>query len=192
MNIHPSDGNNLGWGPVNGTGGWPTSGSSLGTPGSAFGADFVDSDVWASASNFVAVVRHSNGVCSAVKVWKLSSQTTSMFDYFRDGSPHQNEAVSYGGPVYSVTANTTTDEPIFGEAASDGELVFNWRNEGQGAARITVSSGLGLGNMANVTGNSSSETEQWGPSHGWHDAASHTLGTQHHHDMTIPPHSTTM
>ena len=154
MNINPSDGHAFGWGPIDGADGWPVDGAALGTASTAFSADFVDSDAWASRPNYIAIVRHANGVCDAAKVWRFATPGYSMYDYFRDDetSPHQRVTVTVGGPLQSVAHTAIASDPIFGDAVEDGDLVFNWWHSNNGV-RIAVTGGHHNGTLSAVGAN---------------------------------------
>ena len=62
MNIHASDGHNFGWGA------WDPA-TAVGTAANALSADYLDATVWDAGANYIAIVRHNNGVCEASKVW---------------------------------------------------------------------------------------------------------------------------
>ena len=189
MNINPSDGHNFGWGAVSGAGGWPVDGAALGTDSTAFTADFVDADVWASASNSIAIVRHTNGICDAAKVWRFATPGQSMYDYFQatETSPHQRATVTVGGPLHSVAHTAIALDPIFGDAVEDGDLVFNWWHANNGV-RIAVTGGHhsgtlsgegdndddthGLGNEFGAGTNSGGQARNQGSAQWWHDVSS--------------------
>eukprot|EP00290_Baffinella_frigidus_P044622 CAMPEP_0180297706 /NCGR_PEP_ID=MMETSP0988-20121125/20700_1 /TAXON_ID=697907 /ORGANISM="non described non described, Strain CCMP2293" /LENGTH=309 /DNA_ID=CAMNT_0022276419 /DNA_START=82 /DNA_END=1012 /DNA_ORIENTATION=- len=101
-------------------------------------ADFVDAAVWALQTKSIAIMRHQNGVCEAVKVWRFK-QDTSMAQRFdlSDASTLRSN-VTAGGHIYSeveADLNGLAVDPIFGVG---GDLMFNWKYYNNGA-RIVMS-----------------------------------------------------
>jgi hypothetical protein len=136
MNINPSDRHNFGWGSVDGEGGWPVDGNSVGFAQHAFTNDYMDSAAWHQPANFVAIVRHEYGQCNAARVWQLQDSDVSLFDYFKDGNSYPRAQVTTGGPVKTVIHRQIPEDPIFG---AEGDLVFNWFFANNGA-RIALTS----------------------------------------------------
>mmetsp|Transcript_10448 Transcript_10448/g.25459 ORF Transcript_10448/g.25459 Transcript_10448/m.25459 type:complete len:219 (+) Transcript_10448:374-1030(+) len=134
MNIHPSDGRVRGWDSPE----WTGTGN-VGTAGvNDLTADFVDAAVWALQTKSIAIMRHQNGVCEAVKVWRFK-QDTSMAQRFdlSDASTLRSN-VTAGGHIYSeveADLNGLAVDPIFGVG---GDLMFNWKYYNNGA-RIVMS-----------------------------------------------------
>ena len=178
MNINPSDGHNLGYGsPL-----WGNT-KSIGSEDKAFSKDFKSQAAWEEDANYIAIARHQNGICDAVKVWKFKKHG-SMYSKLKNTNPGRFIATT-GGTVYSSIpvslANKATD-PIFG---STGDLAFNWWYSNNGA-RIAVDGvgkngnpGVrlscsncntddvhGLGNEFGANTQSGKGSGQW-----WHDVA---------------------
>ena len=122
MNIHPSDGEDFGWCK------WPMDGAARGS--SPLGGDYVDATNYARPADYIAVARHTDGACSASRVWRLKVAGTSLYDVFKSDSTYQRAELTEGGVVSQVVHNTsgvqgsaTPDDPIFGCA---GDIVVNW------------------------------------------------------------------
>ena len=181
MNIHASDGNNLGWGSDL----WD-SGAGFGDSGTALQSDYVGADAWNMAARYIAIARHQDGQCEAVSVWPLVENDKSMKEYF-DLSITDRIIGTDGGYIYqyiSPVMAEANNDPIFGE---DGDLAFNWwyGNNGtrialeEGYARAGHGPGLpgetrnnddfhGLGNelAANPSASNGGESLSY-----WHDVA---------------------
>lgn len=133
-NINPCDGHNMGYG-----GPW-ASGTSVGTPDTCLSEDYVNSDVMKKTAGYVAIARHSNGLCEMTKTWKLSDQTKSLFDYFSTLSGRLCVTGDCGPTdqhIHQDVSDTATglgQDPIFG---ADGGLAFNWWYSNNGV-RIVV------------------------------------------------------
>ena len=50
--------------------GWAT-GEDIGSEEGALKADYLNSEVWEEPANYIAIVRHQQGVVDAVKVWQF-------------------------------------------------------------------------------------------------------------------------
>jgi hypothetical protein len=180
-NVNPSDGHNFGWGRVGEATGWPVDGASVGSSGNAFTADYMASSVWGMAANWIAIARHTNGVCNAAKAWRFSTPGHSLETYFADHSPgnaHQRVQVTSGGPAY-VAASASANDPLLG---NDGDLVFNWWYANNGARIASTAGHLsdasvndddthGLGNEFGADTNSGGVASATGSSAWWHDAS---------------------
>ena len=103
---------------------------SIGTPTSAFIADFIDSKVRLMPARYIAIVRHSVGKGNAVKVWKLKDPTKNLLELFQTS---ENTATT--DEVYSHKTTSFANDPIF---SVNGNLIFNWRISDNGI-RLTTS-----------------------------------------------------
>ncbi|KAL5247273.1 hypothetical protein ACHWQZ_G019215 [Mnemiopsis leidyi] len=135
MNINPSDGHIFGY-----TVGWHT-GDQIGGPNEALIQDFLDSRVWSSPANYIAIVRHQGGVIDAFKVFKFKDGGPSLLNRFGlSNMDPGRQVVTEGGPIQQSIAadalNIDTD-PIF---AVGGDLAFNWIYSNNGN-RITLTGG---------------------------------------------------
>ena len=157
MNINPADGHIFGY-----TVGWAT-GVDIGSADEALTKDYLSANVWVKPANYIAIVRHQEGVVDAVKVFKFKTSAESLGTRF--GLPRMNpgrQIVTSGGPIQesvSATAKNLADDPIF---SVGGDLAFNWAYSDNGC-RIALTGGYlsaadvnddnthGLGNDFHVT-----------------------------------------
>jgi len=120
ININPEDGHNFGffasaWDDEN----------DVGNSTTAFSADYKSYDVALETANFIAIVRHQDGVCEAARVWEFLAVGKTLHEYMnikktlRLVATYGNYTSTY---ISSGMANKDKD-PIF---AVDGALVFNW------------------------------------------------------------------
>jgi len=120
LNIHGADGHNFGYGAE----AWEDD-SDVGTDATAFVADYKNYDVTLETANFIAIVRHHNGMCEAARVWEFLAWGKTLQNYFDSGTSsrliatHYNYTSSY---ISSTMVHKDLD-PIFAE---DGALTFNW------------------------------------------------------------------
>ncbi|KAL5265612.1 hypothetical protein ACHWQZ_G006359 [Mnemiopsis leidyi] len=135
MNINPSDGHIFGY-----TVGWST-GAQIGEPDKALTKDYLDSRVWSSPANYIAIVRHQEGVIDAFKVFKFKDGEPSLLTRFGlDNMNPGRQVVTEGGPIQESIADyaqNIDDDPIF---AVGGDLAFNWIYSNNGN-RITLTGG---------------------------------------------------
>lgn len=97
----------------------------VGTSASAFTADYKSLNVTHEIANFIAIVRHQDGVCEAVKVWEFLTQGNKLRSYL-DSKKTKSSVATYNN-IYTYTSPSMLDrkkDPIF---AVDGALTFNWR-----------------------------------------------------------------
>jgi len=120
FNIHPSDGHNFGYG----SDAWDNE-KDLGTVKTAFGADYKNYDVTNKVANFIAIVRHQNGVCEAARVWEFKHVGKPLRDYLdvKKSSRHMATKAHYLSNYTPNDMKNKKTDPIF---AVDGGLVFNW------------------------------------------------------------------
>jgi hypothetical protein len=122
----PQDGHHFGCGQESNHRGWPSDHVGVGTDDHALTADYMDSTVWDTAANFIAIVRHTDGVCNAAKVWRYSDPGHSLGDYFDDTNPLASRTtVTAGGELFSVDTNPQANDPIFSPSLSGSDLIFN-------------------------------------------------------------------
>ena len=167
MNINPADGHIFGY-----TNGWAT-GVDIGSADEALTKDYLSANVWVKPANYIAIVRHQEGVVDAVKVFKFKTSADSLRTRF--GLPNMNpgrQIVSSGGPIQesvSATAENLADDPIF---SVGGDLAFNWAYSDNGC-RIALTGG----HLSDASVN---------------DDNTHGLGNDFHvNPLTNTPHSTT-
>jgi len=120
FNIHGSDGHNFGYGADD----WDNN-KDVGTANNAFKADYKKYDVTTKIANFIAIVRHQNGVCEAARVWKFLSAGKTLQNYLDTDSTSRLMATK-DTHIYSYISPTMKykdQDPIF---SVSGGLVFNW------------------------------------------------------------------
>jgi len=131
LNINPDDGHNFGYGAS----AWDDE-KDVGNKSTAFTADYKSYDVALETANFIAIVRHQDGVCDAAKVWEFLAVGKTLHEYMNIKKTSRLVATSNSTYTYISPnmANKDTD-PIF---AVDGALVFNWWH-GNDGTRISIS-----------------------------------------------------
>lgn len=135
MNINPADGHIFGY-----TVGW-TSGNDIGSSDEALTKDYLNANAWASLANYIAIVRHQEGVVDAVKVFRFKVLGESLSTRF--GLKNMNpgrQIATLGGPIQESIADDAEnleDDPIF---SVGGDLAFNWRYTDNGC-RIALTGG---------------------------------------------------
>lgn len=170
LNINPDDGHNFGWGAS----AWDDT-KDVGSSATAFTADYKSYDVALETANYIAIIRHQDGVCEAARVWKFLAVGKTLHEYMniqKNGrlvATEENCTSSYISPTM---ANKDKD-PIF---ALEGALVFNWWHSNDGAriansnahcktglpgSTVNTNSFYGLGNdisSSNIQGGVGSST----------------------------------
>jgi len=119
LNINPDDGHNFGYGAS----AWDDE-NDVGNNSAAFTADYKSYDVALETANFIAIVRHQDGVCDAARVWEFLAVGKTLHEYM-DIKKTSRLVATYSSTYTYISpnmANKDTD-PIF---AVDGALVFNW------------------------------------------------------------------
>jgi len=120
FNIHASDGHNFGYSSDE----WEDN-STVGTDTTAFNADYKSFDVTLEKANFIAIARHQNGKCEAVRVWKFLESGKTLHEYLdsdvntRFVATYDNYTSSYISPTMLIIDK----DPFF---SVDGGIVFNW------------------------------------------------------------------
>jgi len=138
LNIHGADGHDFGYEAD----AWEDD-SHLGTDATAFIKDYKNYDVTLETANFIAIVRHHNGICEAARVWEFLVYGKTLQTYFdsqitsRLVATYNNHTSSWISPIM---ANKDLD-PIFAE---DGALTFNW---------LYVDNGVRIGNSQTYCSN---------------------------------------
>jgi len=109
----------------------------VGSVKKAFKADYKNYDVTRETANFIAIVRHRNGLCDAARVWEFKSQGKSLKYYLNRRKSPLKRATSdkYTYNYRSPKKSSAKKDPIF---SVDGQLVFNWLY-GDNGVRIGVS-----------------------------------------------------
>lgn len=121
FNLNAEDGHAFGYS----TEAWEDD-TDVGTEAKAFTADYKSYAVTLETVNFIAIVRHQDGVCEAARVWELRTQGKPLREYL-DSVKTSKEFATYENCTYAFTSPNMLDkdmDPIF---AVDGGLVFNWR-----------------------------------------------------------------
>jgi len=119
FNIHAADGHNFGYAAQE----WHDD-SYIGTAANAFSADYKSYDVTLETANFIAIVRHQDGICDAARVWEFLEVGNTLQSYLdwdttsRLVATHAVHTFSYKSPMLNWD-----QDPIFNK---DGALVFNW------------------------------------------------------------------
>ncbi|CAE7839108.1 unnamed protein product [Symbiodinium sp. CCMP2592] len=186
LNVNPSDGHNFGYG-----GPWAED-TAVGTEAEALDKDFKDKDVMKTKAKYLAIARHMDKKCEAVRVWELAEPEKSLLELFQEHDPGRR-AASTGGPVFEYMkpgmSGSDTD-PIF---ATKGRLMVNWWYSNNGA-RIALEDGShyngvlpkaspknrndddvhGLGNEFGASTSAGKGSGAW-----WHDAAQKMTGDCH-------------
>ena len=130
MNIHPSDGQNFGWGS------WPVGGAARGS--SPFGGDYVHAAHYRKTASYIAIARHDNGMCQASRSWRLEVPGESLYNVFKLDSSYQRAHLTAGGVAHEVLHGPrVSSDPVLGCA---GNLVVNWWHSNNGA-RIAIDCG---------------------------------------------------
>jgi len=146
FNINPSDGHNMGYG----SDAWDGD-KDVGVDGKAFKADYKSYDVTIEIANFVAIVRHQNGICEAARVWKFLEPGNTLHDYLDTEKTSRLVATSpkYVYSYISPSMEAKNKDPIF--AVDDGALTFNWWYSNNGArianSKTYYAGGLPAANM---------------------------------------------
>ncbi|CAE7225560.1 unnamed protein product [Symbiodinium pilosum] len=185
LNVNPSDGNNFGYG-----GPWATD-ALVGSADEALSKDFKDNVVMKTKAKYLAIARHVDKKCEAVRVWELANPDTTLLQRFQDAAGRNT--ASTGGPVFEYMkpgmSGSATD-PIF---ATKGKLMTNWWYSNNGA-RIALEDGShykgllpqvspenrndddvhGLGNEFGANTKGGQGSPSW-----WHDAAQKMTGDCH-------------
>jgi len=120
FNIHGADGHNFGYAARD----WQDN-SDVGTPAKAFSADYKSYDVTLETANFIAIVRHQNGVCDAARVWEFREVGKTLQSYL-DFDKTSRKIATYDHHTYNYISPTMVaqeQDPIFNVK---GALVFNW------------------------------------------------------------------
>jgi len=120
FNINAADGHNFGYEAD----AWEDD-SNVGTDDKAFHADYKSYNATTEIANFIAIVRHQNGVCDIARVWQFKLKGQTLRDYI-DSKKSLRSTPTYDN--YNFTASSPTfvhkdTDPIFG---IDGGLTFNW------------------------------------------------------------------
>jgi len=126
FNINAADGHNFGYGAS----AWDDD-SDVGSDATAFTADYKNSDVTYETANFIAIVRHQDGVCEAARVWKFLTVGKTLNTYLDTDKTSRFKATQ-DNYIYSYISDTMQgkdQDPIF---AVDGGLVFNWQYSNNG------------------------------------------------------------
>jgi len=158
FNIHAADGHNFGYAAQE----WHDD-SDIGTAANAFSADYKSYDVTLETANFIAIVRHHDGLCDAARVWEFLEVGNTLQSYLdwdttsRLVATHEVHNFSYISP----TMVTKNQDPIFNK---DGALVFNWWYSDNGV-RIGNSNNWCSG--SGLPGESFSSDNYWGLGNEW-------------------------
>jgi len=120
FNINAGDGHNFGYGAS----AWDDE-SDVGSDATAFTADYKNYDVTLEIANFIAIVRHQNGVCEAARVWKFLTVGKTLNSYLDKDKSSRFKATDdkYTYSYISDTMKGRDNDPIF---SADGAVVFNW------------------------------------------------------------------
>jgi len=120
FNINAADGHNFGYGAT----AWDDD-SDVGSDETAFTADYKNYDVTLETANYIAIVRHQNGKCEAVRVWKFLTVGKTLSTYL-DTDKTSRLLATDDNYIYNYISDGMKGkdkDPIF---AFDGGLVFNW------------------------------------------------------------------
>jgi len=171
FNIHPADGHNFGYGAK----AWEDD-SDVGSDRNAFSADYKNDDVTRETANFIAIVRHQQGVCEAARVWEFLQSGKTLHHYLdlSQTSRHIATHPNYNFSDISPTMKDKDKDPIF---AVNGALVFNWWHSNNGVrignsktycgsglpgASVDADSYFGIGNeIYGNTKNGGGSSDHW-------------------------------
>jgi len=120
FNIHGADGHNFGYAAE----AWQDN-RDVGTDANAFSADYKSYDATLETANFIAIVRHQDGICEAARVWEFLKVGNTLQSYL-DWDLTSRLVATYDHYTYSYISPTTfakIKDPIFNV---NGALVFNW------------------------------------------------------------------
>jgi len=126
FNINAADGHSFGYEAE----AWEDD-SDIGTDATAFFADYKNYDVTLETANFIAIVRHHNGICEAARVWEFLTYGKTLQKYL-DSKRTSRLIATYNNYTTSYISSAMVDkdlDPIF---AKDGALTFNWRYSDNG------------------------------------------------------------
>jgi hypothetical protein len=177
INVHGSDGHNFGYGAS----AWSDD-SNLGDAATAFSGDYKASTVMDQTANYVAIARHQNGQCEAVKVWELETAGQTL-KYYLDHRNTERYTATNDHHIYKWVSPDLVElskDPIF---AVDGDLVFNWWYSNNGV-RIANSNTYVHGALPGTGDNSddyhglgnefgADTANAHGSSSWWHDIGQH-------------------
>jgi len=127
FNINAADGHNFGYGAK----AWDDD-TDVGNDAAAFTADYKNYDVTIETANYLAIVRHQNGVCEAARVWKFRTLGKTLNSYLDTDKTSRLKA-TYDNYTFSYVPDSLKGrdkDPIF---AVDGGIVFNWWYSNNGA-----------------------------------------------------------
>jgi len=125
LNINPDDGHNFGYGAS----AWDDE-NDVGNTTTAFTADYKNYDVALETANFIAIVRHQDGVCDAARVWEFLTAGKTLHEYMNIKKTSRLVATHSSTSTYISPNMANKDmDPIF---AVDGALVFNWWHSNDG------------------------------------------------------------
>ena len=91
MNLNPADGHVMGYAT-----GW-TEDIFIGTYADALKKDYLNRMIWRHPVNYIALVRHQDGVVDAVKVFRFKEKNRSLLSRFQEMNPGRVVATE-GGP----------------------------------------------------------------------------------------------
>jgi len=183
ININPEDGHNFGFSAS----AWDDE-NDLGKNTTAFSADYKSYDVALETANFIAIVRHQDGVCEAARVWKFLAVGKTLHEYMNIKKSLRLVA-TYGNYTYTYMSASMANkdkDPIF---AVDGALVFNWVASNDGvrigssnthcgkelpAVNSNPNAFFGLGNDIDMHPQTLSASTGW-----WSDAGSYDCNTHY-------------
>jgi len=193
LNIHASDGHNFGYGED----AWDHM-IDVGTNATAFTADYKSFKVTLETANFIAIVRHQDGLCEAARVWEFLAVGKTLYDYFDLDQTSRLVATNdnYTSSYISPTMVDKDKDPIL---SLDGALVFNWWASNDGvrignskaycsgndlpAEGVNSNNYMGLGNDLSGQTQSGGGSDQWRSDVGIQDCGvgygSRVQGTDH-------------
>jgi len=152
FNIHASDGHSFAY-----TSNVWEDDTNVGSKTAAFNADYKSYKVTQETANFIAIVRHQDGVCEAARVWKFLKSGKTLHEYLDSDVTSRYIATldNYTSSYISPTMLHRDKDPIF---SVDGGIVFNWRYSDNGV-RIANSEFYCGSNLPGETLNSD---DYWG------------------------------
>jgi len=194
LNINPDDGHNFGYGAS----AWDDE-NDVGNSTTAFTADYKSYDVALETANFIAIVRHQDGVCDAARVWEFLAVGKTLHEYTNIKKTSRLVATNNSTYTYLSPNMANKDmDPIF---AVDGALVFNWWHVNDGvriansnahcrdelpASNVNTNAFFGLGNDV---GAPNAKAGAGGPNH-WSDVGGNDCSASHQYRAQGTDHGT--
>jgi len=155
FNIHASDGHSFDYNEH----AWEDD-TDVGKDLNAFRADYKKYDVTLETVNFIALVRHQDGICEAARVWEFLTYGKTLQNYL-DRKNSMRVLPTFNNYTYSYISKNMLSvnwDPIF---SADGGLAFNWEYRDNGV-RISNTGTYRPGGMPGKTSGADDELKGLG------------------------------